>query len=181
MYLKKFELFEKDKNNLKIYTINFKRVFVYSTENDSKIYIVSPDEIKIKKDKKFLIFSIIEDFNKGLLASFYNSFLKFIRDNQKEYSKKIILKGLGFRINQLNNINTLRFKLGFSHLIDLKIPGNKIYTIVKKNVLHIKGIDLVNIGNFCQKIKNLKKPNIYNGKGFRYKREIISLKTFKKK
>ena len=71
--------------------------------------------------------------------------------------------------------------MGFSHLISLEIPQKGIYISVQKNVVCVEGIDPVKVGNFANKIRSLRVPDSYKGKGFWYKYEEENLKEVKKK
>jgi len=95
---------------------------------------------------------------------------------------KLFLKGLGFRIKllELNNTRFLEFKLGFSHVILLKISSKNISVTAKKNSLILSGFLKTEVGNLANCIYNLRTPNIYTGKGFRYKRVSLKLKDVKK-
>jgi ribosomal protein L6P/L9E len=83
------------------------------------------------------------------------------------------------RIQYLDKQNFLRLKLGFSYLVEFPVPPNlKIYT--NKNLLIVESSDSVLVGNFTNLVCSLKWPNIYNGKGFWLKNQIIKLKPIKK-
>jgi ribosomal protein L6P/L9E len=51
---------------------------------------------------------------------------------------------------------------------------------VNKNILTFEGFDPVAVGNFANKVRSLKFPDVYKGKGFWYKNEVRSLKEIKK-
>ena len=78
---------------------------------------------------------------KSLASYFYTLYFK----------KKIFLKGLGFRTNILDDLGIVEFKLGFSHLIRMKIPQD-IKMKTRKSFIHIEGKDNVSLGNFVNKI-----------------------------
>jgi|JI91814CRNA_FD_contig_81_12981_length_1376_multi_8_in_0_out_0_2 large subunit ribosomal protein L6 len=96
------------------------------------------------------------------------------------YSKKLILKGLGIRAALLNNSSLLELKLGFSHLIYIKIPSKVLFVKIFKNVISVSGCNSVFVANFLYKIRVLKLPNSYKGKGLWYKNEQRKLKPVKK-
>jgi hypothetical protein len=177
MLSKTYLLNQYENSILKLCVLKNKKFFLY--ENDQ--YLEIPFYIKVKKKNTLLLFSVDQsDFAPKLYLffSFFNIFLK--RKFQKFFYKKLVLKGLGFKIWHLNTENLLRFKLGFSHFIDILIPHEDIKVVLKKNALCIGSIDKSIAGNFCKKIKELKRPNLYNGKGFWYKNETKALKIFKK-
>ena len=96
------------------------------------------------------------------------------------FKKKLILKGLGFRV-LLNETNDLaQFKLGFSHLINIKLPEN-LRLKVRKNLISIECNDKILLGNFVNKIVSLRNQDSYKEKGFSYKYEKKILKIIKKK
>ena len=74
----------------------------------------------------------------------------------------------------------LELKLGFSALITLPIPVEEVKVDVNKNIITLEGFDPVAVGNFATKIKSLKFPDAYKGKGFWGKNEVRVLKEIKK-
>jgi hypothetical protein len=84
-------------------------------------------------------------------------------------------------ISVLKDLGVIEFKLGFSHLKKIKIPVDEISVHVQKSTLFVEGRDCVLIGNFLNKIRSLKVPDIYKGKGFWYKYQKEHLKIIKKK
>ena len=52
---------------------------------------------------------------------------------------------------------------------------------IQKNIISVEGSDSVVVGNFTNKIRSLKIPDSYKGKGFWYKSEKEKLKEIKKK
>src|SRR5574343_631025 len=99
---------------------------------------------------------------KKLISSSNNIKLLFNNIN-KVFYKKIILRGLRFRMNLVEDKNSLflKLKLGFSHLLELSVPQNKIQIFLKKNSIILKSSDLVFLVNFSIKLKNLKYLNDY--------------------
>jgi ribosomal protein L6P/L9E len=91
----------------------------------------------------------------------------------------ILVMGLGFKVSSLQNLLVL--KLGFSHLIVLRLPKflcAKIFDKFTKVSLFSSNLSLVK--NFCSRLKFLKYPNVYKGKGIRYINEYIRVKVVKK-
>jgi len=107
-------------------------------------------------------------------------FEKWMQNSFTLFVKKLCLKGLGLKVKVTDDLKYLEFKLGFSHLVKIIIPEGKLKIAIYKNILSLKSENLIFLGNFIYKIRNLKKPNIYNGKGLFYKNEKIRLKEIKK-
>ena len=171
-----------DQLNISLVLIKNTKFIVIRNSLDTK-YICVPSFINIKKENNSLV--LINAFdNDELKVSEYNQFvnrLQFgIKNLSTTFKKKLTLKGLGFKINVQENLKNIEFKLGFSHLINLKIPQN-IKLRSKKNFIKIEGSDNVLLGNFVNKIISLKSPDSYKGKGFWYKYQKKTLKVVKKK
>lgn len=89
------------------------------------------------------------------------------------------LVGVGFKIEI--NKDFMLCKLGFSHLIYLPIPKGIRIKLLKKNIFSFNGANAQKILEFVAQVKNIKKPDIYKGKGFRFLGEHIKLKPGKRK
>lgn len=93
------------------------------------------------------------------------------------FSKSLILEGVGYRVAvEGNNLN---LKVGFSHPVIFPIPEG-ITIAVEKNTMNITGIDKHLVGHVASRIRKIKKPEPYLGKGIRYSDEIIRRKEGKK-
>ena len=75
----------------------------------------------------------------------------------------------------------MRLKLGFSHLVFIKIPNYINIFMPKKTLLVIKCIDDQLLKEFCSKLFSLKSPDAYKGKGILFKSQKLTLKEGKKK
>jgi len=92
------------------------------------------------------------------------------------YTKKLEINGVGFRAAIAGP--NIQLNLGFSHPIDFPIPAG-ITATVEKNVITIGGIDKQLVGETAAKIRALKKPEPYKGKGIKYSDEVIRRKAGK--
>jgi large subunit ribosomal protein L6 len=110
----------------------------------------------------------------GTYASHIKNMIKGVNDG---FEKKLILEGVGFK-SQVNG-DKLVLALGFSHPVEVPIPTG-LSMKAEKNVLTISGIDKELVGSFSAKVRDLKKPEPYKGKGFRYFDEVIRRKQGKK-
>ena len=93
------------------------------------------------------------------------------------FEKKLEYEGIGFRANLEGD--TLVFSLGFSHPIRFPAPPGISFK-VEKNVITVSGIDKGQVGETSARIRNLKPPEPYKGKGIRYQGEVIRRKAGKK-
>ena len=110
----------------------------------------------------------------GTYASHINNMIEGVN---KGFEKKLILEGVGFKSEVKGN--KLVLALGFSHLVEVAIPEG-LAVKAEKNLITFSGIDKELVGQFAAKIRALKKPEPYKGKGFRYHDEVIRRKQGKK-
>lgn len=130
------------------------------------------------KDGKVTLKPMVETLEANALWGTYASHvLNMIEGVNKVFQKKLILEGIGFKSEVKGE--TIVFALGFSHPVVVPIPkGLKVSA--EKNVITISGIDKDAVGEFTGKLRDLKKPEPYKGKGFRYDDEVIKRKQGKK-
>ena len=95
------------------------------------------------------------------------------------YEKILELSGVGYRANLKGKSLTLQ--LGFSHDIDFPIPDGVNITVEKQTTIKIKGNDKQQVGMIASKIKSLRPPEPYKGKGIKEKGQYILRKEGKKK
>lgn len=93
------------------------------------------------------------------------------------FAKKLVLEGIGFKADVAGT--TLKMALGFSHPVNVEIPKGLTITI-EKGVLTISGADKDLVGQFSAKLRDMKKPEPYKGKGFHYDTETVKRKQGKK-
>ncbi len=114
----------------------------------------------------------------GALWGTYGSHIQnMVEGVNKGYEKKLILEGVGFRIEVKGK--ELVMALGFSHPVVVAIPDGLTVTS-EKNITTFSGIDKELVGQFSAKIRALKKPEPYKGKGFRFEGEVIRRKEGKR-
>jgi large subunit ribosomal protein L6 len=110
----------------------------------------------------------------GTYASHVKNMIKGVTAG---FQKKLIVEGIGFKSDVKGA--KLDLSLGFSHPISIEIPKDLKVT-AEKNVITITGVSNEQVGGFASKIRALKKPEPYKGKGIRYDNEVIRRKQGKK-
>ena len=99
------------------------------------------------------------------------------------YIKELELYGVGFRAQSQGQMLTLN--LGFSHAIVMELPSEiKLSADTKKGAppfVKLESHDKQLIGTVAAKIRSLRKPEPYKGKGIKYVDEYIFRKEGKKK
>lgn len=94
----------------------------------------------------------------------------------KGYEKKLEVNGVGYKAAVAGK--TLKLDVGYSHDVDFPIPPG-ITMSVEKNVVAVAGIDKQLVGETAAKIRAVRKPEPYLGKGIKYVDEVIIRKAGK--
>lgn len=117
---------------------------------------------------------------KLLYSSFFRLFQKSLLGVCLKFVARLTFVGIGFRVEAVEN-GFIKLKLGFSHLVFVRIPPHINVFAPKKTVLVLECVDEQLLNEFCSKIKLFKIPDSYKGKGILYKNQTIILKEGKKK
>ena len=95
----------------------------------------------------------------------------------KGFEKKLEIVGIGYR-SELKGSDLALF-LGYSHPINFPLPAGISAEIEKQTLVTIKGIDKELVGQTAAKIRDLRKPDPYKGKGVKYAGEVLRKKAGK--
>ena len=114
----------------------------------------------------------------GLYRALINNLVKGVTEG---YKKQLELVGVGFKAS--NQGNMLDLTLGYSHNIMFEVPQElKVATAQEKGqnpIITLEGIDKQLIGQVAAKLRSLRKPEPYKGKGVRYVGEVVRKKAGK--
>ena len=111
----------------------------------------------------------------GLTRSLINNMVIGVSDG---YEKQLSLVGTGYTADA-NKGNFLVLNVGFSHPVYVQKPDNLSVETPQPTEIIIKGIDKQLVGQFAARIREIRKPEPYKGKGIRYKDEYIRKKAGK--
>ena len=95
------------------------------------------------------------------------------------YEQTLELVGVGYRAAMKGN--ALSMQLGFSHDVDIPAPQGVTFAVPKQTEVKISGIDKQLVGETAAKIRRIRPPEPYKGKGVRYAGEKVRRKEGKKK
>ncbi|MGI9192096.1 MAG: 50S ribosomal protein L6 [Chitinophagaceae bacterium] len=114
----------------------------------------------------------------GLYRAILANMVKGVTDG---FERKLELVGVGYKATNTGNI--LDLALGYSHNIIFEIPSEiSVTTLTEKGanpIITLQGSDKQLIGQVAAKIRSLRKPEPYKGKGVRYKEEFVRRKAGK--
>jgi large subunit ribosomal protein L6 len=114
----------------------------------------------------------------GLYRALIANMIKGVSEG---YGKKLELIGVGFKAS--NQGQVLDLSLGYSHNILFEVPKElKVATAQEKGqnpIITLEGIDRQLLGQVAAKLRSLRKPEPYKGKGVRYVGEVVRKKAGK--
>ena len=114
----------------------------------------------------------------GLYRSLIANLVKGVTDG---YKKDLELVGVGFKAANTGNI--LDLALGYSHNIIFEVPSElKVSTLTEKGQnpkIFLEGSDKQLVGQVAAKLRSLRKPEPYKGKGVKYIGEVVRRKAGK--
>lgn len=129
-----------------------------------KVYVLRANDQRSLKALHGLTRSIIANMVIGVFQGF---------------EKKLEIVGVGFRADTQGN--DLKLSLGFSHPVLFPLPEGIKAEVEKQTLITLKGIDKQLLGNVAAKLRSVKPPEPYKGKGIRYLGERIRKKVGKTK
>jgi large subunit ribosomal protein L6 len=130
--------------------------------NDGKILVSQEKKNDVETNALF-----------GLTRAMLNNLVKGVSEG---FEKKLELSGVGYRAQALGN--TLTLSVGFSHPVIIKADQGIIFT-VEENIITISGIDKTMIGDIAAKVRAIRPPEPYKGKGIKYVGERVRRKAGK--
>jgi large subunit ribosomal protein L6 len=93
------------------------------------------------------------------------------------YTKTLEIVGTGYRVTAKGS--DLEFALGFSHPVLITAPEGITFNVEAPTRFTVSGTDKQKVGEVAAKIRKLRKPDPYKGKGVRYQGEQIRRKAGK--
>ncbi len=93
------------------------------------------------------------------------------------FEKKLELVGVGYRAAQ--NGNGLTMNIGYSHPVSITAPAGIQITVVDNQNITISGADKQLVGQVAAKIRKVRQPEPYKGKGIKYSTETVRRKAGK--
>ncbi len=110
----------------------------------------------------------------GLTRTLINNMVVGVSDG---YRKGLEITGVGYRA-ALNG-RKLQLNLGYSHPIEIDPPEGISFDIETPTRLAVVGIDKELVGEYAAKVRAMRKPEPYKGKGVRYAGEVVRRKAGK--
>lgn len=110
----------------------------------------------------------------GLLRAVIKNMIQGVTEG---WQKTLEIQGTGYRV-QLDG-NKLVFNIGFSHSVEFTAPEGIKFEVKENHEIIVFGINKILVGNTAAKIRIIRPPDAYKGKGIRYQGEVVKLKPGK--
>ena len=133
--------------------------------------------INVENDKLTTIRANEEKHTKQLHGTTNSLLAGMIKGVSEGFSKKLLIKGVGYKAALVGN--QIEIHAGYSHSHKIAIPAGIKLEIAKPTEIVVTGIDKQQVGEFAAIISKVRKPNVYSGKGIMYDDEIIRRKEGK--
>ncbi|MCL6548103.1 MAG: 50S ribosomal protein L6 [Alicyclobacillus sp.] len=132
--------------------------------------VTGPDQIVVERPSD-------TKFHRSLHGTTRSVIANMVQGVTEGYSKSLELVGVGYRATKTGNKVTL--SLGFSHPVELPQTEGIEVEVPAANRLIIRGIDKEKVGEYAAKVRDIRKPEPYKGKGIKYENEVIRRKVGK--
>jgi len=129
---------------------------------ENKIYVSMPSDDRFHRSLHGLSRSLINNMIEGVFSGF---------------EKTLEIQGVGYRA-ALDG-GKMVIQIGYSHPINVDPPKGIEFEVEKQKIIKVKGIDKQLVGETAAKIRLLRKPEPYKGKGIRYVDEVVRRKIGK--
>lgn len=147
---------------------------------EGELKITVPSSLKVTvKGQTISLERLSEDRKIRSLHGLYRSLLaNAITGVQKPWEKRLEVVGTGYNVQQQGE--NLVLKVGYSHSVIFPQTAGIKLKIEDNNKIIISGIDKQMVGQIAQRIKSIKKSDVYKGKGIKYEGEKLRIKPGKK-
>lgn len=152
-------------------------VTVSSKDNSITFDLPSVLKAEMVEDTVVLSRSDEEKQSKSLHGTYRALIANAVSGLKSGYEKKLELVGVGYRARMEGT--TLVMSLGWNHPIKVESPEGITIEVPEETKVVIKGYDKQKVGQFAAKIRSIRKPEPYKGKGVRYEGEYVRRKSSK--
>jgi large subunit ribosomal protein L6 len=132
-------------------------------EHDGTLVVERPDDQRANRALHGLTRTLVNNMVVGVTAGF---------------SKELEIVGVGYRATP-KGPGTIELALGFSHPVTVEAPEGVTFDVPAPTRVTVRGNDKQVVGEVAAKIRKLRPPEPYKGKGVRYVGEVIKRKAGK--
>ena len=159
--------------------VNIENFQVHVEGKLGKLTLSYDKRIKVLQEEKSIVVQRSTDKRKdrelhGLYRALINNMIEGV---SKGFQKELHLVGVGYTAEKKGEF--LLVNVGFSHPVYFQIPQQISIEVLNPTTIMIKGFDKQNVGDMAAKIRSVRKPEPYKGKGIKYSDEFIRRKAGK--
>lgn len=125
---------------------------------------------------------LIDTHNEGGKSSAFRGLFRSLINNMvvgvdQGFKKTMLIEGVGYKANVSGN--TLTLNVGYSNPVDFVLPDGITASVENNTKINLESIDKELLGLTASKIRSIRKPEPYKGKGIRYADEHVVRKVGK--
>lgn len=132
--------------------------------------VVEGTQAKVERKKEDKISKSLHGLTRALIAN-------AVTGVEKGWEKKLELVGVGFRSQTTGDKLTL--SVGYSHPVEITAPNGVKFAVADNTKITVSGIDKELVGQVSAKVRAVRPPEPYQGKGIRYSGEYVRRKAGK--
>jgi large subunit ribosomal protein L6 len=118
-----------------------------------------------------------ENFHRSLHGLTRTLIANMVEGVTKGYEKRLQIVGVGYRAQMRGS--DLELAVGYSHPVVVAVPEGIEFEVPTPTSIVIRGNDKERVGEIAAKIRMVRKPEPYKGKGIRYENEVVKKKAGK--
>lgn len=161
-------------------TVSYKEgmVTVQGKNGSLALQVHSAIDLKIEKERIDVVLKDTDDRKTRALQGMTRSLVdNMVTGVSKGFERVLEINGIGYRAEAKGK--SLVLNLGYSHPIEFALPDGVAAVVEKNNVIKLSGIDKHLLGQTAARIRQLRPPEPYKGKGIKYAEEYIQRKAGK--
>jgi len=163
-------------------TVTVEDVTVTVKGKEGTVSLTLPNGIRCEKDATTNEYHIVRRNDTKEMKSLHGLWRSLISNAvvgvEKPWEKKLEVVGTGFNVKMQGE--DLVFKVGYSHPVVFKKVNTIKFAVDGTTKVTVSGVDKQLVGEIAHKIKMIKKPDAYKGKGIKYEGEKLRIKPGKK-
>jgi len=133
--------------------------------------------IKVEANEVVVERSSDDKFDRALHGLTRSLIQNMVDGVTKGFEKTLEINGVGYRASK--NGKTLVLNVGFSHPVEMVEPEGVTVEVPAQTKIVVKGANKQAVGEFAAKIRAVRKPEPYKGKGIKYDTEVVRRKEGK--
>lgn len=160
-------------------TITYKEgTITVQGKNGKLTHTVHPDvDLKIEKEVIEVVMKKVDRKTRALQGMTRSLVNNMVTGVNQGFERVLEISGIGYRAEAKGK--SILFNIGYSHPIDFPLPEGILATVEKNNVVKLAGIDKHLLGQTAARIRQLRPPEPYKGKGIKYAEEYVQRKAGK--